>query len=93
MIPTSIIPTKIPVAGVIGSLNTRIPYTNTPIIPIPVHIAYATLMGMVFVASHKKKQLKIIEAATIIKGMLSFIPSQYLIATAHIISNIPAINR
>ena len=93
MIPTSIIATKIPVAGVIGSLNTRMPYTNTPTIPIPVHTAYAILIGIVLAASHKKKQLKIIDKTTNINGILNFNPSQYLIATAHIISNIPAINR
>ena len=43
---------------VIGSLNSNIPNTTVPIVPIPVQIAYAVPRGKFFSASAKNKNLK-----------------------------------
>ena len=74
-----------------GSLNQRIPTIAVPAAPIPVNIAYAVPIGIVFIALANKKKLIIRNNIVMMDGTSSVKPCASFKPIAHIISVNPAI--
>lgn len=76
------------------SLKNKIPISKVPVAPIPVHIAYAVPIGMLFCACHKNNPLNPIDiTAKTIQRNLWPVVCDNLNPRGHPISNIPAITR
>ena len=74
----------------LGSLYKKIPAAAPPDAPIPVHTAYAVLMGIVFIAIDRKRKLSP-KVATMDKKEAAFcFLFRMLIEATPVISKIPA---